>query len=291
MCAESLRPYVVELSNPDNEQRRRVNLLAPSREEAAAIVEAKENEYVNYQASDDLLAEAEDVARLVHKDTDVDGRFIRAGKVIRTTVPHRLNLADRRVHGHVKEGAVLLDRGIGNTDTGGVRAGLLAHYQEKPYRIDRVGDTRIVNAVTAALYGLIWQDQIEGSATVVWASDTIKCALLSGYTLDQDTHDFFNDVSGTELANGNGYTTGGATLGSKTSTYDTASDQVRLDAGDVSLTSSTVSATDSVVYKSTGTASTSALLGAVDFGATVTTSNGTFTIAWDTTGICVFDLT
>jgi hypothetical protein len=42
---------------------------------------------------------------------------------------------------------------------------------------------------------------------------TIKLALVgSGYTPNQDTHDEWADVSASEIANGNGYTTGGYTL-------------------------------------------------------------------------------
>jgi hypothetical protein len=40
-----------------------------------------------------------------------------------------------------------------------------------------------------------------------------------------------------------------------------------------------------------GASSTDPILGNVDFGATVTTTAGTFTITWDATGIFVFDLT
>lgn len=42
---------------------------------------------------------------------------------------------------------------------------------------------------------------------------TIKVALVgSGWTPNQDTHDEWADVSAQEIANGNGYTTGGYTL-------------------------------------------------------------------------------
>jgi hypothetical protein len=84
----------------------------------------------------------------------------------------------------------------------------------------------------------------------------------------------------------------GVTLASKTSTYDTATDQIRLDAADVSWTTSTLSATDAVVWVNTaGASSTDPIMGNVDFGATVTTTAGTFAITWDPTGIIVFDVT
>ena len=51
------------------------------------------------------------------------------------------------------------------------------------------------------------------------------------------------------------------------------------------LMSSTITARYAVIYDSTGTSSTSALIGYVDFGADVSTTNGTFQITWDSAGI------
>lgn len=116
-------------------------------------------------------------------------------------------------------------------------------------------------------------------------SDTIKVALLtSSYTPNQDTHDYFNDVSANEVT-GTGYTAGGITLASKTATYDSATNVIVLDAADVTWSSSTITARYAVVYDSTGTASTSALIGYVDFGSDQSSTNGNFTITWDSTGI------
>ena len=116
-------------------------------------------------------------------------------------------------------------------------------------------------------------------------SDTIKVALLtSSYTPDQDAHDYFNDVSTYEVT-GTGYTSGGATLASKTATYDSATNVIVLDAADVTWSASTITARYAVVYDSTGTASTSALIGYVDFGSDQSSTNGNFTITWDSTGI------
>ena len=116
-------------------------------------------------------------------------------------------------------------------------------------------------------------------------SDTIKVALLSSsYTPDQDAHDYFNDVSTYEVS-GTGYTAGGATLASKTATYDSSTNVIVLDAADVTWSASTITARYAVVYDSTGTASTSALIGYVDFGSDQSSTNGNFTITWDSTGI------
>lgn len=116
-------------------------------------------------------------------------------------------------------------------------------------------------------------------------SDTIKVALVSSsYTPDQDAHDYFNDVSTYEVT-GTGYTAGGATLASKTATYDSATNVVILDAADTTWASSTITARYAVIYDSTGTASTSPLIGYVDFGSDQSSTSGNFTITWDSTGI------
>lgn len=141
-------------------------------------------------------------------------------------------------------------------------------------------------AVTAKWFARALEGQYGATAArrVDWASDTVKVALTtSGYTPDQDAHDFFNDV--TNEVSATGYTAGGAALGSKTVSYDTATNETRLDAADVSWTAASFTCRYAVVYKDTGTASTSPLLGYVDFGGDETVASGTFTIAWDSTGV------
>jgi hypothetical protein len=138
-------------------------------------------------------------------------------------------------------------------------------------------------AVTAKVYGLGVKAVVDQS--VNWASDTIRVALVdSNYTPNQDTDQFWSTPQAHE-STGTGYSAGGTALASKTSTYDAATNEERLDAADVAWTTSTVTARYAVVYKDTGTAGTSALLGWVDFGADQSTSAGTFTLQWDATGV------
>lgn len=122
-----------------------------------------------------------------------------------------------------------------------------------------------------------------------WDSDTIKVALVtSSYTPNQDTHDYWDDVVANE-ATGTGYTAGGATLASKTSTYTGATNKLVLDAADVTWSSSTITARYAVVYDAqTGVNSTSPLIGYVDFGTDQSSSSGNFTITWDANGIVEF---
>ena len=115
-------------------------------------------------------------------------------------------------------------------------------------------------------------------------TDTIKVALVtSTYTPDQDVHDFFDDV--TNEVTGTGYTAGGASLASKAVTVDTTDNEGVFDAADVTWATSTITARGAVIYKSTGTASTSALICYLDFTTDKTSSAGDFTIAWNAEGI------
>lgn len=138
-------------------------------------------------------------------------------------------------------------------------------------------------AATAAWFGLGVELQW-GANKVDWASDTIKIAILSSAaTIAQDTNEWWSDLDANEVT-GTGYTAGGITLSSKTLTYDGASNTVRLKAADV--TWATVTFTNgryAVVYKSTGTDTTSPLMGWIDFGAAQSPAGVNFTISFDAT--------
>ena len=137
---------------------------------------------------------------------------------------------------------------------------------------------------TAKWYGKAIEGQYGTTAArrVDWGTDTIKVALCtSSFTPDQDTQDFYDDV--TNEVSGTGYTAGGATLASKSVNYDSASNTMSLRAGATSWTGATFTARYAVIYKDTGTGSTSPLLGYVDFGGDETVSSGTFSITWDVT--------
>ena len=137
-------------------------------------------------------------------------------------------------------------------------------------------------AVTAKFYGNAFVSAFSGLINI--PTDTIKIALCtSTYTPDQDVHDFFNDV--TNEVTGTGYTAGGITLASKTLTYNGGTNTLTFDAADVAWTTSTITARYAVIYKSTGTASTSPLISYIDFGADVVSTAGTFTITFDAAGI------
>jgi len=115
-------------------------------------------------------------------------------------------------------------------------------------------------------------------------SDTIKVMLCtSSHTPDQDTH-IYKDVSITNEVEGDGYTAGGATLASKTIAYTSGTNVIKLDAADVTWSDSTITARYAVIYDDTPV-SNKPLLAYVDFGEDVSSTNGSFTIMWNASGI------
>lgn len=136
-----------------------------------------------------------------------------------------------------------------------------------------------------------WYSQALGLAfdkkiDLVGTPDTLKIQLhTSTYTPDQDLHDYQNDLTN-EVANGNGYTTGGITLQNVAFTYTSGTNTWKLDADDVSWPTSTITARYAVIIDTTpGTSATNPLIGYIDFGTDVSSSGGTFSITFDANGI------
>lgn len=138
-------------------------------------------------------------------------------------------------------------------------------------------------AVTALVYGAFIDHLAQKRIDI--DTDTIKIALCtSAYTPSQDTHDFFNDITGE--VSGTGYTAGGATLSSVTWAYTSGTNVWKFDAADVSWTGSTITARYAVIYVDTaGASSTDPLIAYIDFGADISTTTGTFNIVFDAAGI------
>lgn len=147
--------------------------------------------------------------------------------------------------------------------------------------------------VTHLMYYPALLGQWAGTANGVFDldADTIKVsAHTNTYTVNQDTHDFFDDV--TNEVTGTNYTAGGATLGSVTLTRSTTT--VTFDAADVVWTQSGAGFSTGrkfVVYRSTGTASTSRLFSVVTADADVGNVTGDLTIAWNASGIATWSTT
>lgn len=109
-------------------------------------------------------------------------------------------------------------------------------------------------------------------------TDSFKIMLTSStYTPDQDAHDFRNDVTNEVGASGT-YATGGGACTLSTS-YDTASNEVRVALSDVAFTGATITARTAVLYKARGGASSAdELVAYCTEAADVSSTAGTFTV-------------
>lgn len=95
-----------------------------------------------------------------------------------------------------------------------------------------------------------------------YLADNITVTLhTSSYTIDQDVHDYQNDLTN-ELGTANGYTAGGQNMGSKTNDYTSGTNVNAFKAADVVWTASgTLTARKAVVADTTpGTAATNPLM-------------------------------
>jgi hypothetical protein len=145
-------------------------------------------------------------------------------------------------------------------------------------------------AITVAFFGLTMEKIAEQVGNDVnYLTGTVKHSLHTAtWTPDRDVNDFFDDA--TNELSGSGYAQ--QTLGSKTITYDTASDQVRWDAADVTFSFSASSTWRyGVIFIDTaGAASTDPLYGLLTWDSNQTVST-TYTLQWDPAGIFFIDTT
>ena len=133
-------------------------------------------------------------------------------------------------------------------------------------------------ALQASAASLVYDNYVNSvfAGTIV-PSDTYKCALVgSGYTAAKGTDQYWSTVATNEVT-GTAYTAGGVTS-VPTFSLNTTAHTLTVTFPQAQWTASTITARYLACYKSTGTSSTSPLVFLNDFGANVSTANGTFTV-------------
>lgn len=126
------------------------------------------------------------------------------------------------------------------------------------------------------------------NGTIDMDTDTFKVMLCTSSYSPSKLHNRRDDITN-EVANGNGYTTGGATLASVTFTQDDTNDLAKFDAADVTWAASTITARYAVVYKSLGGASSAdPLVKVFDFGSDKSSVGAAFTLQFHADGILQF---
>ena len=114
-------------------------------------------------------------------------------------------------------------------------------------------------------------------------TDTIKCMLVTSAYTPAITNLFKSDV--TNEVTGTNYTAGGNALTTKVTSVDNVNNWGAFTADNVTYSNSTVTARGAVLYKDTGVASTSPLIGYIDFVTDKSSSASDFVIQWNTAGI------
>jgi len=137
------------------------------------------------------------------------------------------------------------------------------------------------------IYDTFRKNRLDPSQGAV--AGTLRVALVTAtYTPNQNTHEFWSDVSANEVS-GTNYTAGGNAAANATVTMDAAG-LVKFDADDPAawLQSATgfSNARRAIIYYDTGIATTSRLVAySNDFGADKGNTGGDFSIAFDANGI------
>jgi hypothetical protein len=133
--------------------------------------------------------------------------------------------------------------------------------------------------MASLIYNSCIRDAVVGN--IDFDSDTFKMLLVtSSYTASKShakRSDVTNEVSGT------GYTGGGNACSVSVAAADNTNNDVEISFTVTSWTSATITARAGVIYKSRGGASSAdELVGYVDFGSDVSSTNGTFAVTVST---------
>lgn len=111
---------------------------------------------------------------------------------------------------------------------------------------------------------------------VDFANDVFIVILMqSGFTFNKDTHEFYADVIGNELATGNGYTQGAKILAGVTVTEDDTDDRCEVTWSDVTWVASGGAigpACGAIIID--GTVANDPVVGFIDFGGNYTQPDG-----------------
>jgi hypothetical protein len=136
-------------------------------------------------------------------------------------------------------------------------------------------------AISISLYNHTAKRFADGANAV---GDTYKVKLLTAATFDA-SHTTLSATGGTEVADGNGYTTGGETLATVAVTTVTTNG-AKFDADDVTWSASggPITASFAILYNDTDADDPPVAF--IDFGGSQSAGDGTdFRIAWNASGI------
>lgn len=131
---------------------------------------------------------------------------------------------------------------------------------------------------------------LKGDLNFTTGQTDLYVMLMNGsFSFTKATQEFLNStgVRSNEMS-GTGYDADGTVITIAASQPERVQDTdwfIRVDGNNVSWTTASFTAYGALLYKHTGTDSTSILIAYQDFGGGKTVTNGTFTLQWDDKGI------
>lgn len=129
--------------------------------------------------------------------------------------------------------------------------------------------------MASLVYNSCIRDAVTGA--VDFDTDTFKMLLVTSSYTASKSHSKRSDV--TNEVTGTGYTAGGNACSVSVAATDNTNNDVEISFTVTSWTSATITARAGVIYKSRGGASSAdELVGYVDFGSDITSTNGTFAV-------------
>lgn len=129
--------------------------------------------------------------------------------------------------------------------------------------------------MASLVYNSCIRDAVVGN--IDFDSDTFKAMLVTSSYSASKSHAKRNEV--TNEVTGTGYTAGGNACSVSVAAVDNTNNDVEISFTITSWTSATITARAAVIYKSRGGASSAdELVGYVDFGSDVSSTNGTFAV-------------
>lgn len=129
------------------------------------------------------------------------------------------------------------------------------------------------------VYNSCIRDAVVGS--IDFDTDSFKAMLVTSAYTAAKSHSKRSDI--TNEASGTGYTSGGNACTVTVAATDNVNNDVEISFSIASWSSATIAARGAVIYKSRGGAATAdELVGYVDFGSDVASTNGTFAVTVST---------
>ena len=120
------------------------------------------------------------------------------------------------------------------------------------------------------------------NAAINFGTASFKCLLHSSVPSEANLDGWVNRSDVTNEVTGTNYTAGGTAVTATVSAVDTTNNRVSVTFSNPSWANATITALAASIYVSTGNAATDKLVTMVDFGGSVTSTNGTFSVTLST---------